>query len=78
MTSKPNPQTQQTTTTGDDYVTDLYLANRFSTKPQFWRKLRREGGGPKYCRLSGRAIRYRLSDVESWISERMCQNTGEY
>jgi predicted DNA-binding transcriptional regulator AlpA len=36
-----------------------------------WLQLRRtEGDGPKFIRISPKCVRYRLPDVEQWITER--------
>lgn len=35
------------------------------------------GGGPSYVRVSKRAIRYRQSDLEKWIEERVVLNTAD-
>lgn len=40
-------------------------------------KWRVEGHGPVYIRVSARAIRYRLVDLESWINERVRSSTSE-
>lgn len=40
-------------------------------------KLRCTGGGPKFCRL-GRAVRYRLTDLEEYLAERVVSSTSEY
>src|SRR5436305_1445543 len=42
---------------------------------QSWRS---RGGGPKYVRLSARAIRYRQCDLDAWIVERLHNDASEY
>jgi predicted DNA-binding transcriptional regulator AlpA len=39
-------------------------------------KLRCFGTGPKYLKLN-RAVRYRVSDLEAWLSERIVSSTSE-
>lgn len=39
-------------------------------------KLRVHGGGPRYVKL-GRAVRYRNSDLESWLDDRLRASTSE-
>ena len=39
-------------------------------------RFRVSGGGPRFVRC-GRSIRYRLSDVEAWISSRVVGSTSE-
>ena len=39
-------------------------------------KMRVTGGGPKFCKL-GRAVRYRISDLEEYVAERVRENTSQ-
>jgi predicted DNA-binding transcriptional regulator AlpA len=39
-------------------------------------RLRLSGGGPRYCKLK-RSVRYRLSDLEAWLSLRSVGSTSE-
>jgi predicted DNA-binding transcriptional regulator AlpA len=39
-------------------------------------KLRCWGTGPKYLKLN-RAVRYRVSDLEGWLNERLVSSTSE-
>lgn len=39
-------------------------------------KLRVYGGGPAYLKL-GKAVRYRVSDLENWMAARVVQSTSE-
>lgn len=41
---------------------------------QNWRQ---QGRGPRYIRLSAGAVRYRLSDLHTWIDFRCFQSTSE-
>jgi predicted DNA-binding transcriptional regulator AlpA len=43
---------------------------------QTLRKLRSTGGGPPFVKL-GRAVRYRPSDLEAWLSARVMTCTSE-
>ncbi|HEX7006466.1 MAG TPA: helix-turn-helix domain-containing protein [Alphaproteobacteria bacterium] len=38
---------------------------------------RSEGCGPRYVRLSGRAIGYRRSDLEAWLADRVRRSTSD-
>lgn len=44
---------------------------------QTLRGLRYKGGGPKFVRLSARAIRYRRIDLKVWADERMRSSTSD-
>lgn len=51
-------------------------ARHLCLAPNTLEKLRVTGGGPKFAKL-GRAVRYRISDLDRWVEERMCDNTSE-
>ena len=53
---------------GEKFVTDSDLEAMRIVKRQTLAKWRMQGRGPKYFKLPGGAIRYRMSDVENWIS----------
>ena len=52
-----------------DTISEAGLAKTLKVKPVTLRSWRRKGGGPPYYRC-GRAVRYKLSDVEHWLSTR--------
>lgn len=35
------------------------------------------GGGPKYLKVNGKDVRYRLTDLDIWIEERMTESTSQ-
>ena len=41
-------------------------------------KLRIRGSGPRFVRLTPRAIRYRPEDLRHWVNERNYSGTSEY
>lgn len=45
--------------------------------PAFLARRRVEGGGPRYVRVSARAIRYRRRDLDQWIADRLRLTTRE-
>jgi len=38
---------------------------------------RLKGGGPPFVRISRRSVRYRRSDLEQWIEDRVVTSTSE-
>ena len=36
-----------------------------------------KGTGPKYIYITGKTKRYRMTDLETWIDARTCQNTSQ-
>lgn len=41
-------------------------------------KFRVRGGGPPFVRITARAIGYRQSDLDKWLSEKLFASTSEY
>lgn len=39
----------------------------------YWRYM---GKGPKFLKL-GHSVRYRLADIDAWLTEQTCSQTGE-
>jgi predicted DNA-binding transcriptional regulator AlpA len=61
-------------------LTTKEVAKLTGLSASFFHKRRIYGGGPKFLRLNANskigAIRYRLSDVNDWLSAREC-NVGD-
>ena len=45
--------------------------------PRCLENWRHRGGGPSYVRISARCIRYRRSDINKWIEERVRTSTSD-
>jgi len=52
------------------FMSERDAARYIAMSVHFLRQARVRGRGPAYARL-GSSIRYRLSDLESWLSQRM-------
>ena len=48
-------------------VTEREAAKMLSVSPAALRRWRREGRGPRFCRVE-RLIRYRIADVEAYLT----------
>jgi hypothetical protein len=57
-------------------LTQREAASALRLSPHTLKKLRVSGRGPKFIRLN-RSIRYRQSDLESWLDGRVRQSTSE-
>lgn len=44
---------------------------------RFLQERRFKGGGPPFVRVSARAVRYRLADLEAWAEERLRTSTSD-
>lgn len=60
----------------DRLLTTREAAKVLNTTDRFLEARRVRGGGPKYVRISARAVRYRLSDLQAWIAERVFEKTS--
>jgi hypothetical protein len=58
----------------DEILTPVETAAVLKTQPRTLESWRYRGVGPAFIRLSGRAIRYRRSDLEKWL---IAQRVGE-
>ena len=48
---------------------------KFSVRSfQAWRV---KGGGPRFVKVSARCVRYRPSDLEAWVEERLRRSTSD-
>ena len=52
------------------YLTEREFCERYQVGPRTAIRMRVEGGGPPFVRISQRNIRYRLTDCEAWAAAR--------
>ena len=60
------------------YLTPHDTAKYLKISTSTLAKLRVYGGGPAYCRLGGKAIRYRQADLDAYMASRIAASTAEY
>lgn len=64
----------------DDYfyelLTEEEAADFLGYTPRALQNWRYRGGGPQYIRISGRAVRYRRSDLIAWCDSQLEDNTS--
>ena len=53
-----------------EYVTDLGASAITSVPVSTLRRWRHEKRGPRFCKLEGRLVRYKLSDLHAWVQKR--------
>lgn len=58
-------------------LTEKEVAKLLGMTPRFLQARRVRGDGPPFVRISSRAVRYRLSDLERWIRERLRISTAQ-
>lgn len=66
------------TGSGDDLLKTPEVAAWLGVSIQWVEIGRSRGWGPKYTKLSRRMVRYKRSDVLTWLKERTYSNTSEY
>jgi predicted DNA-binding transcriptional regulator AlpA len=54
----------------DHLVTETEAAVLMGLAPRTLQSWRQHGRGPRYIRVSARAVRYRRSDLLAWITDR--------
>jgi excisionase family DNA binding protein len=62
--------------TSEIYYTACEAAEYLRSSQSTLAKLRLYGGGPVFTRI-GRVIRYRRSDLDRWMSEKLTRSTSE-
>jgi excisionase family DNA binding protein len=60
----------------ETYYTPDEAADYLRSSTSTLAKLRLHGGGPVFTRI-GRVIRYRRSDLDSWMSRKLARSTSE-
>jgi excisionase family DNA binding protein len=60
----------------ETYYTPEEAAEYLRSSPSTLAKLRLYGGGPVFTRI-GRVIRYRRSDLDRWMSEKLVRSTSD-
>jgi excisionase family DNA binding protein len=58
------------------YYTSEEAAEYLRSSPSTLAKLRLYGNGPAFTRI-GRVIRYRRTDLDRWMSDRLARSTSE-
>lgn len=61
----------------DELLKPERLASEWGTTEAALAQQRYMGNGPKFIKISGRAVRYRRSDVNAWLDSQTRQRTGE-
>ena len=59
-------------------LTEAEAARTLGFTPRFLQERRYRGGGPKFVRVSARAIRYRPEDLQAWAAERVRTSTSDF
>lgn len=72
MTDIMSPQPANGTTRADDtLLSPKRVAALLGVSPRALEAWRLRGEGPSFIRISSRCIRYRRSDVEAWLDQRV-------
>lgn len=52
------------------------VAEYLAVTPGALAQMRYEGTGPRFIKITGRAVRYRREDVDDWLESRIRHRTG--
>ena len=69
--------TQQTQNALPVLLTETEAAKLIGFSIRTVQKWRMQGRGPKFVKVSSRAIRYRREDVDAWIESRLRSSTSD-
>lgn len=58
-------------------LTEAEAAERLGFTPRFLQNRRAQGDGPRFVRVSSRAVRYRVEDLTAWAAERLRVSTSD-
>lgn len=58
-------------------LTTADAARLLGYSPRALEGWRLRGGGPCFVRISARSVRYRRSDLDAWIEERLRRSTSD-
>lgn len=58
-------------------VSEIMAAQYLNVSPRTLQAWRMRGGGPKYCSISRRCVKYRLADLDSWANDKLVASTSE-
>jgi hypothetical protein len=62
---------------GTSLLTTKQAADWLGYKPRMLEARRLKGDGPLFIRISARAVRYRLIDLQNWVESRLCSSTSQ-
>ena len=58
-------------------LTEEEAADLTGFTPRFFQERRYKGDGPQFVRISARAVRYRIEDLEAWARDRLRTSTSD-
>jgi len=64
-------------TVGKLLLTEAEAAKALGFARRRMQEWRLRGGGPRFVRVSARAIRYRIADLEAWAEARLRTSTAD-
>jgi predicted DNA-binding transcriptional regulator AlpA len=62
---------------GEELLRPAVVAEHLGTTTAALANMRYRGTGPKFIKVSAKAIRYRPADVNTWLDAQTMQQTGE-
>lgn len=58
-------------------LTEKQAAELLNLTPRALQAWRVQGRGPVFYKISGRAVRYNLSDIETWLAKKIRRSTSD-
>ncbi|MGH7458793.1 MAG: helix-turn-helix transcriptional regulator [Longimicrobiaceae bacterium] len=75
--STTHPHADGTAAGGKYLLREVEAAHYLGFQPRTMQEWRLRGGGPKYVKVSARAVRYRPEDLRAWAAERLRTSTSD-
>lgn len=70
-------QADELTNRADLLLNEKQAARYLGFSPRALQNWRLRGGGPRFVKVSSRAVQYRLSDLLEWVERRLHKNTTQ-
>lgn len=61
----------------DTLINENQASTFLKVTPRTLQAWRYRGGGPRYIKISSRAVRYRVTDLTAWIESKLQGSTSE-
>ncbi|QCI68851.1 helix-turn-helix transcriptional regulator [Phreatobacter stygius] len=60
----------------DEWLSARQVSERYAIRKSYLDKLRVRGGGPVYCKLGPKLVRYYAADIDAWFASSRRANTS--
>lgn len=76
MTSRNSMRSPNTRPT-ETLLTTAQAATLLGFHPSYLAKARLTGTGPRFLKIGGKSVRYRRSEIDAWLADKLRNSTSE-